>query len=130
MKTGQAAIAAAVLASVTAAASAGMPYPHAGTPQPQDAGALSLARGNGTMTVTVALKLRQDDELERLVRDLHTPGHASFHRFLSPAQFQQRFAPSRDTVDQAIAHFRQAGLSATLEAGSLLRVTGSTAAME
>ena len=130
MKTGQAAIAAAVLASVTAAASAGMPYPHAGTPQPQDAGALSLARGNGTMTVTVALKLRQADELERLVRDLHTPGHASFHRFLSPAQFQQRFAPSRDTVDQAIAHFRQAGLSATLEAGSLLRVTGSTAAME
>ncbi|WP_161974647.1 S53 family peptidase [Piscinibacter terrae] len=130
MKTGQAAIAAAVLASLTAAASAGMPFPHAGTPQPQDAGALSLARGNGTMTVTVALKLRQTDELERLVRDLHTPGHASFHRFLTPAQFQERFAPSRDTVDQAIAHFHQAGLSATLEAGSLLRVTGSTTAME
>jgi len=130
MKYGKAAIAAAVLASLATGASAGVPFPHAGTPMPLDAGALSLADRSTTMTVTVALKLRQPEEMERLLREMQTPGNPKFHQFLTPAEFQQRFAPSRDTVDQAVAHFRQAGLTATPQPGGLLRVTGPLAAIQ
>jgi len=130
MKHGKAAIAAAVLAFLAAGASAGVPFPHSGTPVPLDAGALSLADRSTTMTVTLALKLRQPEEMEQLLRDLQTPGHPKFHQFLTPAEFQQRFAPSRETVAEAIEHFRQAGLSAAPQAGGLLRVTGPLAAIE
>jgi subtilase family serine protease len=130
MKLRKAAIVAAVLTSFATGAFAGLPFPHAGTPQPLDAGALSLADRSSTMTVTVALKLRQTEELEQLVRQLHTPGHPQFHHFLTPAQFQERFAPSRQAVDEVVGHFREAGLTATPQAGGLLRVTGPLAAIE
>lgn len=130
MKHRKAAIAAALLTLAAAGTSAGVPFPHAGTPRPIDAGALSLADRSNTMTVTVALKLQQPEEMERLLREIHTPGSPNFNRFLTPAQFKARFAPSNETVDQAIAHFRQAGLSAVPQAGGLLRVTGPLAAIE
>ncbi|HEY9064670.1 MAG TPA: S53 family serine peptidase [Burkholderiaceae bacterium] len=121
---------AAALIAGGSAAIAGMPYPHATTPAAQDAGPLALARGAAPITVTVALKLRDTDQLENLVQALHTPGSAQFRHFLSPQEFHTRFDPSAATVREAIAHFQRAGLSATLESGFMLKVTGSPQAID
>ncbi|CAN5387376.1 protease pro-enzyme activation domain-containing protein [soil metagenome] len=98
-------------------------------PQVQDAGALASTRSAVPVTVTVALKLRDADQLERAVQAMHTPGSPQFHKFISAAEFESRFAPAAATVNQAIAHFQRAGLTARLESGSLLKVTGSTDAI-
>ena len=69
------------------------------------------------MTVTVALKLRDREKLETLVQTLHTPGSQQFHQFLTPEQFHAQFSPTDAVVNQAIAHFRSQGLTATLSSG-------------
>jgi kumamolisin len=119
-----------VLLGVTAASQAGTPYPRPGTPAPQDVGALDLVRGAAPITVTVALKPGNASELEALATAIHTVGSPNFHQFLTPDEFHARFAPSPATVSAAIAHFVQAGLTAVLDSGNLLRVTGSPQAIE
>lgn len=120
----------AALFFAVAAAQAGTPYPRASTPAPQDAGALELVRGSSPLTVTVALKPRDADKLQALAAAIHTVGSPQFHRFLTPAEYHQRFDPGADAVAAAVAHFNQAGLSTRLDAGNLLRVTGSAQAMQ
>jgi subtilase family serine protease len=78
----------------------------------------------------VALKLRNADDLQALATAIHTPGSTQFHRFLTPEQFHDRFDPSPEVAAAAIAYFRQAGLTARLEFGNLVRVTGPAEAME
>jgi subtilase family serine protease len=121
---------AAALIGAGGAASAGTPYPHATTPAAQDAGALALARGAAPVTATVALKLRDADQLEQLVKAMHTPGNTQFRQFISPQEFHARFDPSAATIREAIAHFERAGLSATLESGFMLKVSGSPQAID
>jgi kumamolisin len=118
------------LLGATAASQAGVPYPRASTPAPQDVGALDLVRGAAPITVTVALKPGNASELEALAVAIHTAGSPKFHQFLTPDQFHARFAPSATVVNAAIAHFRQAGLSAALDSNNLLKVTGSPQAIE
>ena len=115
---------------LAATAFAGTPYPHARTPAAQDAGALDLARGSAPITVTVALKLRDADRLQALATAIHTPGDPHFRKFLTSEEFQARFAPSPATIEAALDHFRRAGLVATVEYGNLLKVTGSTEAIQ
>ena len=121
---------AAGLLGVATTAFAGTPYPHAKTPAAQDAGALDLARGSAPITVTVALKLRNADELEALAVAIHTIGHPKFRQFLTPDEFRARFAPSAATVAEAVSHFNRAGLSAILESGNLLKVSGPADAIQ
>jgi len=120
----------AVLLAAVATAQAGRPYPGAQTPAPLDVGAMELARGTPPVSATVVLKLRDADELQALAIALHTPGSPQFGQFLTPEQFHARFDPSREVVDAAVAHFTQAGLAAHVEAGNLVRVTGSAQAMD
>lgn len=119
-----------VLLGVAAASQAGTPYPRPGTPAPQDVGALDLVRGAAPITVTVALKPGNAAELETLAMAIHTAGSPKFHQFLTPEQFHARFAPGTAAVNAAIAHFRQAGLTAALDSDNLLKVTGSPQAIE
>ena len=48
----------------------------------------------GKVTVSVYLKLRDQAKLERLNAELYRPGSDRFRRFLTPAQFRARFAPT------------------------------------
>jgi len=118
----------AALFFAVAGVQAGTPYPHARTPAPQDVGALELMRGSPPLTVTVALKPRDADKLQALATAMHTDGSPQFHRFLTPEEYHQRFDPDPGAVAAAVAHFNQAGLSTRLDAGNLLRVTGSAQA--
>ena len=63
-----------------------------------DMGRASAFAENSQVTVTVALNLSNRDELEKLVQSLYTRGNSSYHQFLSPQQFRQRFGPSAEGV--------------------------------
>ena len=50
---------------------------------------------------------KQESDLRQLLRDLHTPGSANFHRWLTPDQFGKQFGPSDQDV-QTIQTWLQA----------------------
>jgi subtilase family serine protease len=95
----------------------------------QDLGKLS-AVSSEQVTATVALKLRDASALEGLVASLYNPASPSYRKFLTADQFRARFAPDAGTVARVTASLRAQGLSTTLVDGMLLRVTGSSAAVE
>ncbi len=117
--------AAAFLALSVSPAQAGIAFPTKATPQAHDLGAATDA----SITVTVALKNRNAEELKILIADLHTPGNASFHKFLSADEFHKRFDPSPESIAAATKYFGKAGLSVSRAGGHLLEVTGSAKAL-
>jgi kumamolisin len=86
--------------------------------------AASLAE-NSRVTVTVALNLSNRDELEQLVQSVYTRGDPSYHKFLTPQQFRQRFGPSAATISAVTQHFQSLGLNVSQTAAAQLHVTGT-----
>jgi subtilase family serine protease len=62
------------------------------------------------ISFTVALPLRNRTELEALLKNLYTPGHPLYHRFLNTGEFAARFCPSENDYQSVIAFARQSGL--------------------
>jgi subtilase family serine protease len=116
------------LAFGASSAFAAIPYPTHKTPAAQDLGASALAKT--PITVTLALKLRNTADLDKLVAALYAPGSPSFHKFITPEEFHQRYSPSQATIDEATAYFEKQGLSVKVDAGRLLKVSGAPAAIE
>ena len=89
---------AAVIGAVlmTSAAYSGTPFPTKSTPAPVDAG--DAAAGGAPLTLTLPLKLRDPQGAEALLRAMSDKGSASYHQFLTPAQFRAQFGPSDDDV--------------------------------
>jgi subtilase family serine protease len=108
---------------------AGAPYPTRDTPKAIDLGAQSNTRA-AAITVTVALKLRNADEMTNLMQGLYTKGSSQYHHFLSTAQFQSRFAPTAETVNNVTRQFQAQGLTVTRLSSNLLSISGSQAAIE
>ena len=108
---------------------AGTAFPTRNTPQAVDLGHMASPAG-ASITVTVALKLRNTDEMMNLMQGLYAKGSPQYHRFLSTAQFQSRFAPSAAAVDRVTRQFRSQGLTVTRISSSLLSVSGSQTAIE
>src|SRR6201999_4620962 len=84
---------------------------------------------NSQVTVTVALNLSNRDELEQLVQSVYTRGDPSYHKFLTPQQFRQRFGPSAATIAAVTKHFQSLGLSVSQTAAAQLHVTGTAEAI-
>jgi pseudomonalisin len=78
-------------------------------------GALDLgpAATAARQRVVLALSLRDAAGLQQLLRDQQTPGSASYHQWLTPAQFTARFAPDQSVVTAAQAWAASAGLAVT-----------------
>jgi subtilase family serine protease len=90
------------------------------------------AHASAKAHVSVYLRLRNDRELRSLLRDLYTPGSASYHRFLTPAQFHARYAASSSTVANVRGWLKQAGLKVSATPANHLYVdaVGSVAQLE
>jgi len=66
------------------------------------------------LSLAIGLPLRHPLELTRLIAELGDPASPNFHRYLTPAQFTERFGPSAADY-QALADFATAnGLTVTL----------------
>ncbi|MDT4948005.1 MAG: hypothetical protein QOJ37_600, partial [Pseudonocardiales bacterium] len=53
------------------------------------------------------------DAVKQVATAVSTPGSASFHKFLTPAQYQARFGTTGATVTAVSAYLRSAGLKVT-----------------
>jgi len=81
------------------------------------------------MRVSVALQMQNAAALKSLVQAQNTPGSASFHKFLKPAQFNATYAPSNAAVGLVTTYLQKAGLSSiSVEPNHLfITATGSAA---
>jgi xanthomonalisin len=61
--------------------------------------------------ITVVLKGRNDDQLNALLLELNQRGSANYHKYLTPAQFKSRFAPTDAQVQAVVAHLKANGFS-------------------
>jgi kumamolisin len=112
------------------AAHAALPYPDAATPKPIDLGALTAQSGGTPISVTIALSLPKLNEAEDLLKSLHTPGDAQYHKFLTANEFVARFAPTDADVAKVVASVAKYGLTVERTTATTLKVTGLPADME
>src|SRR5271154_2657056 len=69
----------------------------------------------------------QESALKQLITDLHTPGSASYHKWLTPDQFGKQFGPSDQDIATVEAWLQSKGFSITkLNPGKqTLEISGS-----
>lgn len=82
--------------------------------------------------VVVALRYRNEAELTNLVDDLGNPASPRFRQFLSPEQFDARYAPDRQVYQRVISVLHQAGFAIvrTYHDRALIDASTSTATAE
>ncbi|HZY99071.1 MAG TPA: S53 family serine peptidase [Candidatus Baltobacteraceae bacterium] len=65
----------------------------------------------GPSDAVVVLRLNHEDELKRLVSEISDPRAPRFRHFLTPSQFQARYAPTQRQHDQVVRSLRAAGFT-------------------
>lgn len=118
------------LAASMVGVASGAPYPSADTPAPANLGVARVVSGNEPITVTVALQLRNTAQAQALLESTYTRGSPNFHHFITAQEFSERFGPSDAAVAQVTRTLQGAGLQVERTSTTLLKVTGSTSAVE
>jgi kumamolisin len=62
------------------------------------------------LSVTIALQLQNQDELNQKLIDLYNPKSSSYHQFLTPAEFNARYAPTAEQVAQEVSRLEAQGI--------------------
>ena len=70
------------------------------------------------------------EELDKLLVDLQTPGSATYHKWLTPVEFNSRFGVSSGQVEAIKRQLAGHGLTADVQRGSYIHVTGSARDVE
>lgn len=78
----------------------------------------------------VYLPLQHRAELEALLQSQHTAGSAQYQKWLTPAQFHQRFGVDPAILASAQKDISNAGLTSSFVSPSHLRVSGSASTVE
>jgi kumamolisin len=81
-----------------------------------------------TVDVQLVLKLRNQAELDGLIRGVSTPGNAEYGQYLTPAEFNRRFGPAAAQVETATTYLRGAGFEVTGAAPGSTLVNARTSA--
>jgi uncharacterized repeat protein (TIGR03803 family) len=84
------------------------------------------------LNVSIGLPLRDRAGLTNLLHQLYDPASTNYHRFLTPAQFADRFGPTEQDYDAVVAFARTHGLAVTerFSNRTLVSVRGTVADME
>src|SRR5947209_855299 len=61
---------------------------------------LQAAGANQQLDLSIGLQLRDSAALDRLLAALYDPQSSHYHKYLTPDQFTQLFAPTPDQVQQ------------------------------
>lgn len=75
------------------------------------------------------LKLRNKPKLDQLVQDIYDANSSRYHQFLTPALYEQEFAPSKEAEDAVLQFFVAQGMHAKVVNHSV-RVTGTAGQIE
>ena len=71
---------------------------------------LGAYSANATIRLVMVLPLRNQDELDSLLADLYNPASPSYHQFLTVDEFTERFGPTQEDYNTAIAFAEENGL--------------------
>lgn len=71
---------------------------------------LGEVEGGETVKLAVVLKPRNQSALDDFLKRVQDPRDALFHKFLSPAEFAERFGPTGDDVKSVTDHFARYGV--------------------
>src|SRR5580700_7712099 len=85
-----------------------------------------------TLRFDMVLPLRDRAGLQNFVQEVQDPASPSYHQFLTPQEFTERFGPSQQDWDALVAFAKASGfeiISGNLEARDL-RLTGTVANIE
>jgi subtilase family serine protease len=85
----------------------------------------SAATPEQPLEFNVYLPLRDRAGAETFLNQLHDPNSASYHQWLSPAQFDERFGPQASTVNQITNELEVHGLIVTEVHTHSLHVSGT-----
>ncbi len=82
--------------------------------------------------IVVSLDLRNRDQLESLLADIQSPDSPNYRHFLTPEEFNSRYAPSTEAEQRVVDHLQANGLRVTQRFRNRLLVSaaGSVAAIE
>ncbi|WP_237554668.1 MULTISPECIES: protease pro-enzyme activation domain-containing protein [unclassified Streptomyces] len=88
--------------------------------------------GTQRLSVAVSLKLRDSAALDQLITAVSTPGSADYGHYLTPAQFNARFAPAQADIDRVRAYLRDQGLTVTAVSANsqVIDATGPSSVVE
>jgi len=65
------------------------------------------------MNLVITLPLRNQDDLDQLLKDLYDPSSPSYRQFLTVEQFTERFGPTQADYDAVINFAKENGLTVT-----------------
>ena len=88
------------------------------------------AKQDATTTFSVYLPLTHTNALEQLLSEQTDSTSSNFHKWLTPAEFKQRFGPGQSAFASARASLESARLTVVSEHAQSLTVQGSVAAVE
>src|SRR6202167_291480 len=100
----------------------------------QDGSARSMGRlpSTQTLNLVITLPLRNQDQLDQLLKDLYDPSSPSYRQFLTVDQFTEQFGPTQQDYEAVINFAKQNGLTVTAISPNRVnvQVSGSVAKVE
>ena len=78
-------------------------------------GVQDLGRRAGSIAIDVMVSLRfnHTEELDQLLKEQIDPSSSNYRKFLTAAQFDERFGPTAEQLDRVISELQQAGFQIT-----------------
>jgi kumamolisin len=85
-----------------------------------------------SLRLNIALPLRNEWDLDEVLKQMYDPQSPSYHQFISVEEFTERFGPSQEDYDAVIEFAKKNGLTVTDTAPNrhIVNVTGSAANIE
>ena len=72
--------------------------------------------------ILVTLRFNHSDELHQLVREQSDPSSSKYHKYLTSAQFAERFSPTSEQVNGVVSELTRAGFQVTETSANRLLV--------
>lgn len=72
-----------------------------------------LNHGNPTqeIEVVIGLNLRDEAGLDKLIQDQNDPASPEFRKYITPATFKERYAPTQSDVDKVVSYLQSHGIT-------------------
>ncbi len=93
---------------------------------------VSHADPNAVQTVLVGLALKNEADLEQLIADQDNPNSPNYQKYLTPAEFKNKYSPDQADVDQVTDWAKANGLTVVdvSDNRTLIEIEGTTAQFE
>jgi len=74
---------------------------------------LALPATNQVLDLNIGLPLRNQEALDQLLQDIYDPASPNYRHFLTPAEFTEKFGPTKEDYEAVTAYARNNGFTVT-----------------